>query len=86
MRYQGAPENEKELCYTIRGLISSRPVEHMGFQVMEERYLETSIGRQSVDIESMGMDSVKVLDITGVLERFIEKLQQGRENYQALSC
>jgi hypothetical protein len=86
IRYQGAPENEKELCYIIRGLISNRPVEHMGFQVMEERYLETSIGRQTVDTESLGTDSVKVLNITGVLERFIEKLQQERAYYQALSC
>ncbi|MFC1811819.1 hypothetical protein ACFL03_03950 [Thermodesulfobacteriota bacterium] len=86
IRYQGAPENEKDLCYNIRGLISNRSVEHMGFQVMEERYFETSIGRQTVDIESMSTDSVKVLNINGVLERFIDKLQQGRENYQALSC
>ncbi len=85
IQHQGAPEKEFELCYIIRGLISKQPVEHMGFQVMEERYLESFIGTEAVDTESLDTDNVKVLSITGVLERFIEKLQQEKAYYKALS-
>ncbi len=85
IQHQGAPEKEFELCCIIRGLISKQPVEHMGFQVMEERYIESFIGAETIDTESIDVDSVKVLSITGILERFIEKLQQGRAYYQALS-
>ena len=85
VRHPADPESERELCYVVRGLISNRPAEHMGFPVMEERYVETFIGSQTVDIERLGAGSVKVLNITGVLERFIEQLQQEREYYYALS-
>jgi len=60
--------------YTIRGTISDDPAYYDGFQIRQERYIETSIPPQRDRSETIEMNNVKLLTITGLYESFLEKL------------
>jgi hypothetical protein len=69
---------ETQFSYIIRGVFSNRPVDDKGNQVMEERYIETSIGSATVDPKKLGKKSARVLSISGALEHFVKKLKLGK--------
>jgi len=63
------------LSYRIRGTISSKPVVHEGFQVQEERYVETWIASKGWNREVDDMNREKVLHVTGVFNDFKKKIE-----------
>jgi hypothetical protein len=69
-------DNGTGFSYRVRGGISSRQVVQDGFRVQEERYVETWVALKGRDDESadIDIDMAKVLNITGVLERFKKQI------------
>jgi len=85
LRKKDFHKGKYDFHFKIRGIISINPVVLNGFQVVEKRYLETIIGRQPNGSEIVDEASVRILNITDILERFVENLGQVRGYYQALS-
>jgi hypothetical protein len=79
------PGHAIRFLYTIRGIISNEPDHYNGFEIMKERYVETSIGLPPKKMSTIDMNIVKVLNITDVLNRFVVRLNLNRSRYSALS-
>lgn len=75
-------DNRFEFIYTIRGIISNKPVNYKGFEIMEERYVETLIGLRKSKTETFYMDVVRTLNISDVLDNFLNMLGLDRAHYQ----
>ncbi|MBU0986299.1 MAG: hypothetical protein KKH68_03510 [Proteobacteria bacterium] len=81
----GAIENKADFFFTARGIISNRPVSHQGFEVIEELYVETTIGLRPDPLVHTDSGAVKKLNISAVLENFVLRLELDRAYYPALS-
>lgn len=79
------PDNTYKISYTIRGIISQKPVHYRNFEVMEELYAQTEIGLPSDKPAVAGTDVVKTLKINGVLNNFITRMDLDRSCYPALN-
>ena len=82
---QKDPDNTISFIYTIRGIISNETVNYQGFEIMEERYMETTIGVQTKKISAVDVNIVKTVNITDVLNHFVVRLNLNRSRYPALS-
>lgn len=78
-------DNRFEFIYTVRGIISNKPVNYKGFEIMEERYVETLVGLRKSKTETLDIDIVRTLNISDVLNKFANKLGLDRAHYQVLS-
>lgn len=65
--------NHSDFFYRVRGFISSRQVLHEGFQVTEEKFIDTWIPKKCEDQESMDMG--KILPISFLFERFKKQIE-----------
>jgi hypothetical protein len=74
-----------KFIYTVRGIISYEPVQHKGFDVMKKLYVETSVnsGAEEAPAER-NMNVVKTLNITDLLNVFVDTLGLDRTRYPAL--
>jgi hypothetical protein len=61
-----------DFIYTIRGIISNEPVDYNGFEIMQERYTQTPIGLGPKKSSTMGMNVVKMLKITDIINEFVD--------------
>lgn len=71
--------------YHVRGIISNRPIRYQGFDIMEEFYVETSIGSQAESPSTPEIDTVKTLNMTGFLNGFVERMELDRMHYPSLT-
>jgi hypothetical protein len=78
-------DNNFEFIYAVRGIISNKPVNYKGFEIMEERYVETLVGLRKNKNENFDMDIIRTLNISDVLNNFANKLDLDRTHYQVLS-
>lgn len=78
-------EKSFEFYYTIRGVISRKPTQYKGFEIMEERYAEAVIGLQPGVSEDPYSETVKTLNITAVLNTFVTRLDLDRSHYPTLN-
>jgi len=78
-------DNKFEFIYTVRGIISNKPVKYKGFEIMEERYVETLVGLRKNKTEALDMDIIRTLNISDVLNNFANKLGLDKAHYQVLS-
>ena len=78
------PGHAIRFLYTIRGIISNEPDHYSGFEIMKERYVETSIGLPPKRKSTIDMNIVKILNITDVLNSFVVCLNLNRSRYSAL--
>ena len=79
------PDNTYRISYTIRGIISQKPVHYQNFEVMEELYAQTEIGILPDKPVVDGMYIVKILKINGVLNNFVTRMDLDRSCYPALN-
>ncbi len=77
-------DNTYKFQYTVRGIISNKPVGYQNFEIMEELYTETEIGLQSDKSAVYDTNAVKTLHITGVLNNFVTRMGLDRACYPAL--
>lgn len=85
IRRENLLDNNLEFFYTVRGIISNKPVNYKGFEIMEERYVETLVGSRKNKTETFDMDTVRTLNITDVLINFVNKLGLDRAHFQAFN-
>jgi hypothetical protein len=78
-------EKEFTFQYSVKGIISNKPVRYQGFEIMEELYAESSIGTPSASGNSEEISNVKTLNITDVLDNFVSRMGLDRSHYPALS-
>ncbi|MFH2218060.1 MAG: hypothetical protein ABII68_00160 [Pseudomonadota bacterium] len=71
--------------YIIKGIIRKKTVTHDGFSVLEEKYVERTVGLRANSNKRVDMIGMRVMNITGVLERFLENLGRDKASYRALS-
>jgi hypothetical protein len=74
-RQSVAAEPAAGFHYTVRGIISNRPAEYKGFQISEERYVETLIPPRDHQNNFSEMPSVRMLNFTAVVNQFIKALE-----------
>jgi len=78
-------QKDFEFHYTVRGIISNKPVHYQGFEIMEELYAESAIGLQGSKPVDPDTETVKTLNITGVLKTFAAYLDLDRVHYPTLN-
>ena len=78
-------DNNFEFIYNVKGIISNEPAHLKGFEIAKELYVETFIGSQPEKVSTIGMNIVKMLNITDVLNNFVVRLNLDRTHYPALS-
>jgi hypothetical protein len=71
--------------YQVRGIISNRPIHYQGFDIMEELYVETSIGSHVESPSTFQIVTGKTLNITGFLNGFVERMELDRAYYRSLN-
>lgn len=74
-----------DFIYTVRGIISNESVDYNGFEIMKERYTQTPIGLRPEKPSTMGMNIVKILKITDILNNFVNLMDLDRMHYTAIS-
>ena len=79
------PDNADRIRYTLRGIISQKPVHYQNFEVMEELYAQTEIGLLPDKPVGAGMHVVNTLKINVVLNNFVTRMDLDRSCYTALS-
>lgn len=79
------PDNTDRIRYTVRGIISQKPVHYQNFEVMEELYTETEIGLQPDKSAVYDTNAVKTLHISGVLSNFVVRMDLEKVCYPALN-
>jgi hypothetical protein len=79
------PDNTYKIRYTIRGIISQKPVHYQNIEVMEELYAQTEIGLQSDKPAADKTSAVKILNISVVLNNFVAKMDLEQACYPALN-
>ena len=67
-------KNNLDFTYVVRGVISTEPAEYRGYEIKEERFVETSLNSQPPSAAPFELDNIKVLNITTLLRNFINKL------------
>jgi len=60
--------------YKIRGIISNKAVDYKGFQVREERFVETIINPQENKKAELNLINIKMLNITELHKKFFVEL------------
>ena len=78
-------DNTYKFLYTVRGIISNKPVGYQNFEIMEELYTETEIGLQPDKSAVYDTNAVKTLHITGVLNNYVARMDLDRSCYPALN-
>jgi len=78
------PDNIDRIRYTVRGIISQKPVHYQNFEVMEELYAEKKIGLLPDKPAGAGRHVVKILKINDVLNNFVTRMDLDRSCYPAL--
>jgi len=78
------PDNTDRIRYTVRGIISQKPVHYQNFEVMEELYAQTEIGLPPHKPAVDGRHVVKILKISDVLNNFVTQMDLDRSCYPAL--
>ncbi len=78
-------DNRFKFIYTARGIISDEPVLHNGFEIMKKLYVEASINSGAEENFEVDMNVVKTLNITGILNDFVDATGLDRTRYPALS-
>jgi hypothetical protein len=73
-----------DFLYSIRGIIADTTVQHKAILVRQERYIETVIPPQENERAVSETAGVKVLNITAVLEQFVECLDIPKTLYDIL--
>ena len=71
--------------YTVRGIISNESVNYNGFEIMKGLYTQTSIGLRPEEPSTMGMNIVKILKITDILNDFVNRMGLDRMHYPAIA-
>ncbi|UCH21933.1 MAG: hypothetical protein JSU83_01345 [Deltaproteobacteria bacterium] len=71
-----------DFFYAVRGIISDIPVEHEASGVREQRYIELLIPTQKNIRAVSEAAEVKILNITAVLQQFIEALNISKTLYR----
>jgi len=85
IRCEKRTQNRFKFIYTVRGIISNEPVLHKGFDVMKKLYVETSVNGGAEKVTTEGnMNVVKTLNITGILNVFVDAVGLDRSRYPAL--
>lgn len=74
MRKKDLKQNDTSFFYKIRGIISDESTDYNGFQIREERYIESPILPQINEPEAIDMNSAKMLDITELYNTFRRKI------------
>lgn len=74
-----------DFIYTVRGIISNESVDYNGFEIMKERYTQTPIGLRPEKPSTMGMNIVKMLKLTDILNNFVNLMDLDRMHYPAIS-
>ena len=74
-----------DFIYTVRGIISKKSVDYNGIQIMNERYTQTSIGLGAETPSTTGMNIVKILKLTDILDDFSNRMGLDRIHYPAIS-
>lgn len=74
-----------DFIYTVRGIISNESVDYNGFEIMKELYIQTPIGLRPEKPSTMGMNIVKILKITDILNNFVNLMDLDRMHYTAIS-
>jgi len=77
-------QKDFEFYYTVRGIISNKPVHYQGFEIMEALYAESAIGVHGSKPADPDTETVKTLNITGVLKTFVARLDLDGVHYPAL--
>ena len=80
----GVKDSKARFCYIIRGIISNRPIRRNGYDMMQELYTETSIHSDMDPFSGLATHTAKMLNITGFLNRFAERLDLDPVHYPAL--
>lgn len=83
-RKQLDPPKKIEFFYTVRGIISAKPVQFRGATAVEELYVETAIGKPSPTTDTLVLEAVKILKISAVLENFALRMGLDRMHYPVL--
>ena len=78
------PDNTDRIRYTVRGIISQKPVHYQNFEIMEELYAQTEIGLLPDKPAVAGMHVVNTLKINEVLNNFVTRMDLDRSCYPAL--
>jgi hypothetical protein len=78
-------ENRFKYVYTVRGIISNEPFLHKGFDIMKKLYVETYINSRAEKVTEEDMIVVRTLNITGILNGFVDAMGLDRNRYPALS-
>ena len=84
IRREKGTENRFKFVYKIRGIISNEPVLHKGFDVMKKLYVETTLNGGSEKAIEGNMNVVKILNITGILNVFVDAVGLDSKRYPAL--
>jgi hypothetical protein len=85
IRREKGTGNRFKFVYTIRGIISNEPVLHNGFDVMKKLYVETPLNGGAEKVITEGnMNVVKILNITGILNVFVDAVGLDSKGYPAL--
>ena len=79
------PDNTYRIRYTVRGIISQKPVHYQNFEVTEELYAQTEIGLSPDKPAADGMHVVKTLKINEILNNFVTRMDLDRSCYPALN-
>jgi hypothetical protein len=79
------PDNTYKISYTIRGIISNKPVRYQNFEIMEELYTETVIGLPPDKSAVYDTNAVKTLHISVVLNNFVARMDLEQACYPALN-
>lgn len=85
VRREKVANNHFKFIYTARGIISNEPVLHTGFDIMKKLYVEASINSGADDISEGDMNVLITLNISKVLNLFVDAVGLDRTRYPALS-
>lgn len=77
-------DNTDRIRYTVKGIISQKPVHYQNFEIMEELYAQTEIGLLPDKPAGAGMHVVNTLKINVVLNNFVTRMDLNRSCYPAL--
>jgi hypothetical protein len=74
-----------DFIYTVRGIISNESVDYKGIEIMTERYTQIPIDFRPETPPTKGMNIVKMLKLTDILDKFANLMDLNPINYPAIS-
>jgi hypothetical protein len=74
MHAKVGPQKKQNFFYTIRGIISKKPIDYMGLKARQELYIETSIPLSARSQIQADAGSPKLLNISNFYTRFLHRL------------